>query len=100
MTTRLLDRTGYGIGRYVSIEQLVYDSRHDYYAALGRSTDGWFDGGRHDLWPWACYLLKRVAEAYERFESRVAFATGGTKQDRVGHPVRWTHRDGDATSNH
>lgn len=84
LTTYLLQRTGYGVGRYVSLEQLIYDSKDHYYAELGASTTGWFDDGHHNLWPWARYLLDRLAAAYERFETRVAAATGGgTKQNRV-----------------
>lgn len=83
-TTYLLKRTGYGVGRYISLEQLIYDTKDDYYAALGASTRGWFDDGKHDLWPWAGYLLNRLDDAYERFTARVATGTGGgTKQDRV-----------------
>jgi Fic family protein len=83
-TSYLMGRTGYGVGRYVSLEQLIYDTKDDYYGALGASTIGWFDDGNHDLWPWARYLLGRVGEAYGRFEERIAAGTsGGTKQDRV-----------------
>lgn len=84
LTTYLLERTGYGVGRYVSIEQLLYDAKSDYYAALAASTVGWFDDGRHDVWPWAEFLLARIAEAYERFDARVAAGRSGVrKQDRV-----------------
>jgi Fic family protein len=83
-TSYLMGRTGYGAGRYVSLEQLIYDTKDDYYGALGASTTGWFDDGHHDVWPWARYLLERVDEAYGRFEERIAAGTsGGTKQDRV-----------------
>jgi len=83
-TTYLLHRTGYGVGRYVSVEQLIYDTKDDYYAALAASTHGWFDDGQHDLWPWAGYLIQRIDDAYERFSARVAAGTTrGTKQDRV-----------------
>jgi Fic family protein len=83
-TTYLLQRTGYGVGRYVSLEQLFYDTKDDYYAALGASTQGWFDDGHHDVWPWAGYFLDRLDDAYARFTARVAAGTaGGTKQDRV-----------------
>ena len=84
VTTYLLTRTGYGVGLYVSIEQLFYDTKDDYYDALAASTDAWFDDGHHDMWPWATYFLNRLNEAYERFTARVAAGTtGGTKQDRV-----------------
>jgi Fic family protein len=83
-TTYLLTQAGYDVGRYVSIEQLFYDTKDDYYAALGASTEGWFDDGHHDVWPWVRYFLTRLDEAYERFSARVAAGTGGgTKQDRV-----------------
>ncbi len=83
-TNRLLQRTGYDVGRYVSLEQLVYDTKDHYHASLRASTDGWFDDGQHDLWPWARYLLDRLDQAYARLETRVAAGTsGGTKQARV-----------------
>jgi Fic family protein len=84
MTTYLMSRSGYGVGRYVSLEQLIYETKDEYYAALGASTTGWFDDGAHDMWPWASYFLGCVADAYERFADRIAAGTtGGTKQDRI-----------------
>jgi Fic family protein len=80
----LLQHCGYGVGRYVSLEQLVFESKAGYYDALAASTTGWFDDGTHDLWPWARYLLGRLGDAYDRFEARtVAGVPGGTKQDRI-----------------
>ena len=80
----LLQRAGYGVGRYVSIEQLLYESKDEYYSALADSTEGWFDDGRHALWPWASYLLEQLGAAYARFESRVAVGrSAGSKKDRV-----------------
>jgi Fic family protein len=84
ITSRLLQQAGYGVGRYVSLEQLIFDTKNDYYASLAASTDGWFDDGRHTAWPWQTYFLARIADAYERFEQRIAAGlSGGTKQDRV-----------------
>jgi Fic family protein len=84
LTSHLLSQAGYGVGRYVSVEQLVHDTRDEYYTSLRASTAGWFDDGVHDVWPWARYLLARFDEAYVRFEERVAAGrSGGTKQDRV-----------------
>lgn len=83
-TTHLLRRSGYGVGKYVSVEQLIYETKDEYYQALEASTTGWFDDGRHTAWPWADYLLGRLDAAYTRFGTRVAAGTGGgTKQDRV-----------------
>ena len=80
----LLQSCGYGVGRYISLEQLIFESKHGYYEALAASTTGWFDDGAHDLWPWARYLLNRLGNAYDRFAARIAAGTsGGTKQDRI-----------------
>ena len=83
-TTHLLQRSGYGVGKYVSVEQLIYETKDEYYQSLHGSTTGWFDDGQHSIWPWASYLLGRLDAAYARFGSRVAAGVGaGTKQDRV-----------------
>lgn len=83
-TTHLLQRSGYGVGKYVSVEQLIYETKDEYYLALQASTKDWFDDGRHSVWPWAAYLLGRLDAAYARFGARVAAGTGGgTKQRRV-----------------
>lgn len=83
-TGYLLQHCGYGVGRYVSLEQLIFETKDDYYDALAASTTGWFDDGRHDMWPWARYLLDRLLTAYKLFEARIAAGTsGGTKQDRI-----------------
>ncbi|MBU3689566.1 MAG: cell filamentation protein Fic [Acidimicrobiales bacterium mtb01] len=84
LTTFLLQRCGYGVGRYVSLEQLIYETKDGYYEALRQSTDGWFDDAQHSLWPWAGYFLERLAGAYDRFSARIAASTNsGTKQDRI-----------------
>jgi len=80
----LVQRCGYGVGRYVSLEQLIFESKDDYYGALAASTAGWFDDGAHDLWPWARYLLDQLRTAYQRLEARMTAGTSArTKQDRV-----------------
>ena len=82
-TAHLLQRTGYGVGKYVSVEQLIYETKDDYYLALAASTLGWFDDGQHSAWPWVGYLLGRLDAAYTRFGACVAAGGGGTKQARV-----------------
>jgi Fic family protein len=84
-TTRELLRLGYGVARYVSVEQRIYESKNSYYTALEQSQRGWYDG-EHSIWPWTEYLIRILAESYEDFESRVAAGRGmegGTKQARI-----------------
>jgi Fic family protein len=89
VTTYLLQHTGYGVGRYVSLEQLIYDTKDDDYASLRASHRWWFDNARHDLWAWCRYLLDRLDDASVRVGARMAAGTsGGTKQDRIRDYIR------------
>lgn len=88
-TTHELLRLGYGVARYVSVEQRIYESRNAYYVALEQSQRGWHEG-EHDIWPWTRYLMAILAESYEDFEGRVAAgrsSEAGTKRDRIRHWV-------------
>jgi Fic family protein len=88
LTTHELLRLGYGVARYVSIEQRIFESKNRYYDTLQRSQERWHEA-EHDLWPWTEYLISVLGDAYEDFEQRVASARssdGLTKQERV---QRW-----------
>lgn len=61
---------GYEVGRYISLDRLVEESRDDYYEVLRRSSEGWHQG-RHDLLPWLNYFLTVLRRAYGEFEDRV-----------------------------
>lgn len=83
LTNALLADAGYGVGRYVSLEELIAETADDYYAALLASTHGWHEK-EHDPWPWLTYFVSVLARAYETFETRASTSrSGGTKQDRV-----------------
>jgi Fic family protein len=84
-TTHELLRLGYGVARYVSVEQRIYESKNAYYTALEQSQRDWHTG-EHSIWPWAEYLIAVLAESYDDFENRVAAGRGsevGTKQERI-----------------
>ena len=57
LTTHELLSQGYGVARYVSIEQRIYDSKNSYYATLYESQRNWHEA-EHDVWPWATYLAR------------------------------------------
>jgi Fic family protein len=84
LTTHELLSQGYGVARYVSIEQRIFESKHTYYDRLYQSQRDWHQG-QHTIWPWTTYLARVVADAYADFEQRVAAAgePEGSKQDRV-----------------
>jgi Fic family protein len=72
----LLYRGGYEVGRFVSLEKLVEQSKETYYEALAGSTAGWHEG-EHDLRPWLSYLLGVITAAYREFEPRAEAIAGG-----------------------
>ena len=84
LTTYELLGQGYGVARYVSLEQRIFESKNAYYASLFESQRKWHDG-RHSIWPWTSYLARILADAYDSFEERVVAAgeITGSKQDRV-----------------
>lgn len=87
MTNALLEEAGYGVGRYVSLEQLIAESADDYDQALLDSTHDWHDRA-HDPWPWLLYFSRLLARAYARFAEGVAAdRSGGTKAERVREHV-------------
>jgi Fic family protein len=89
LSTQELLRLGYGVARYASVEQRIFETRNGYYAALEESQKGWRDG-EHDIWPWIRYLIQTLGDCYELFEKRVAGAQspeGMNKQERVRHWV-------------
>ena len=69
LTLLALYQHGYEVGRYISLERLVEETREEYYEALRKSSDGWHSGA-HDPLPWLLYFLSVVRRAYREFESR------------------------------
>lgn len=89
LTTNEMLRHGYGVVRYVSIEQRIFDSKNSYYVALRKSQSGWHEG-THDLEPWTLYLLRIIQDAYTDFEQRVAAGTqlvGATKREQAANYI-------------
>jgi Fic family protein len=85
LTTHELLRLDYGVARYVSVEQRIFETKHAYYEALRSSQVGWHEA-THDVWPWVGYLTSTLADCYDAFEGRVGHAratAGMTKQQRV-----------------
>ncbi|MCX5682179.1 MAG: Fic family protein [Planctomycetota bacterium] len=78
LTLMVLYQHGYEVGRYVSLERLVEESKEDYYAVLQRSSEGWHDG-THDMLPWLNYFLAVLRRAYLEFQQRA-----GENQSRRG----------------
>lgn len=70
LTLILLYKLGHQVGRYISLERVVEQSKETYYEALGRSSTGWHEG-RHDPHPWLNYFWGILLKAYGEFTDRV-----------------------------
>ena len=71
LTTMLLYRSGFYVGKYISLEAKIAKNKDLYYDALGQSQIGWHDG-KEDAVPFIKYLLGTILAAYKDFEDRFA----------------------------
>lgn len=70
LTTLLLYRSGYFIGKYISLEAKIANIKDLYYDALSSSQNGWHKGQDNPI-PFVKYMLSIVNMAYKDFESRL-----------------------------
>ena len=69
LTTLLLYRNGFFVGKYVSLEAKIARNKDLYYDALSASQDGWHEG-TDDPVPFIKYLLGTILAAYKDFSDR------------------------------
>ena len=70
LTTLLLYRQGYVVGRYISIESKIEKTKTKYYEVLEQCGKGWYEGQENPM-PFVKYLLGIILAAYRDFESRI-----------------------------
>lgn len=81
----LLYHAGYEVGRYISLELIVEQTKEGYYDSLYRSSQGWHEG-EHSLLPWWEYFLGvMLRSAYVEFARRVGAVIGarGAKREMI-----------------
>ena len=69
LTTLLLYRNGFYVGKYIALEAKIAKTKDLYYDALARSQDGWHEGCE-DAVPFIKYLLSIILATYKDFEDR------------------------------
>lgn len=67
LTLLTLYHLGHDVGRYISLERIIEQSKESYYEALQTSSAGWHDGS-HDIMPWFHYFLTTIHTAYRELE--------------------------------
>ncbi len=91
LTLLLLYRSGYIVGKYISIEKMIEQSKETYYETLQQSSADWHEN-ENDYAPFTRYMLGIVVAAYREFSSRVQLLTtkGLSKPDRVRELIKGT----------
>ena len=69
LTTLLLYRNGFYVGKYISLESKIAKNKDLYYNALSQAQHGWHEG-TEDVVPFIKYLLGTILAAYKDFEDR------------------------------
>lgn len=87
LTLLALYHHSFEVGRYVSLERLVEESREDYYESLHRSSVRWHQC-RHELTPWFNFILAIIRRGYVELDDVTAKAPRGTKADLVLAAIR------------
>ena len=91
LTLLLLYRSGYIVGKYISLEKVIEQSKETYSETLQQSSFGWHEN-ENDYAPFVRYLLGTIVAAYRDFSDRVQFLTtkGLSKPDRIRELIKTT----------
>jgi len=84
LTLLLFYRSGYIVGKYISLEKLIENSKDTYYEALQDSSTGWHEN-KSDYTSFIRYYLGILQKAYSDFAERVEYLSqrGLSKPDRI-----------------
>lgn len=91
LTLLLLYRSDYIVGKYISIEKVIEQSKETYYEALQQSSLGWHEN-ENDYAPFVRYMLGAIVAAYRDFSSRakVLVTSGMSKPERIRELIKGT----------
>lgn len=91
LTLLLLYRSGYIVGKYISLEKVIEQSKETYYETLQQSSFGWHEN-ENDYAPFVRYLLGTIVAAYREFSSRVQLlvTSGLSKPERIRELIKGT----------
>ena len=96
LTLLMLYRAGYIVGKYISIEKFIADTKDSYYEALQESSQGWHESA-NDYLPFVRYMLGVIVAAYREFADRaeIFVVKKLSKPDRVREIIK--HNTGRVT---
>lgn len=76
LSLMLLYQFEYEVGRYISLERIIEETKETYYDALETSSQKWHKG-QHNVMPWLNYFWGVLIRAYREFEERVGAVRHG-----------------------
>ena len=91
LTLLMLYREGYNVGKYISIEKLIENSKETYYEALQSSSAKWHEN-KNNYAPFVEYMLGIILSAYREFASKTKLLETKemSKPDRVSRIIKDT----------
>ena len=91
LTLLLLYRAGYIVGKYISIEKLIEQTKDTYYEALQHSSIAWHED-KNDYIPFVQYILGVILAAYRDFSSKAKTLTANniSKPERIREIIKNT----------
>ena len=88
LTLLLLYRAGYHVGKYISIEKQIEQTKETYYDVLQESSYRWHEC-ENDYLPFVRYQLGVILAAYREFSDRIRIVTESTrKPNRVREVIK------------
>lgn len=78
LTLLLLYRSGYEVGKYISIEKHIEKTKNTYYDVLEEASTGWHQE-EDDPTPFIKYMLGVILACYREFEERVKIISDSTE---------------------
>lgn len=87
ITLLLLYQNGFEVGKYMSLEKVIEESKDNYYEALKKSSEGWHEE-EFNLMPWWNYFLSMIKSAYQELKDRVELSTGDSQSDLIRQTVQ------------
>ena len=84
LTLLLTYRSGYVVGKYISVERLIEQTKEQYYDVLQQASANWIEG-KNDYLPFIRYFFGLMIKAYGEFEERVSHLKYAktSKPDRI-----------------
>lgn len=92
LTLLVLNRHGYEVGKYISLERIFEQSKEGYYNTLKESSQNWHEA-KHDPFPWMEYFWGVILRAYKEFEEKIdtikkTMSVRGSKTEQIKSAIK------------